>query len=137
MSDTGAATAMHERHGEDLGEFVHAFPAQEAQVGAIFVVSGRICGIEMFHAPAIFARLFPKLVRSYGLDAIEENGNGAGAPSAHTSPQALLDAVRRMRVNRQRAIGLGEDLRLHGEDVVGAALVQDGKTVHLAVFARQ
>jgi len=38
-------------------------------------------------------------------------------------------------VQRYRAVGLGDDLRLESDDAFGAALDVDGRVIHLTAFA--
>ncbi len=45
---------------------------------------GRLIGAELFDSPRTFAQLLPKLVRSYGLDALD-----------HSLPRDSATAVRR------------------------------------------
>lgn len=66
-SDSGAASAMFEQHAEALDGFVQALQPVIGQVGAIFVIRGRISGLDAFDSPATWARLMPTVVRSYGL----------------------------------------------------------------------
>jgi hypothetical protein len=42
-------------------------------VGAAFIVRGRLVGAELFDSPRTFAQLLPKLVRRYGLDALDHS----------------------------------------------------------------
>jgi hypothetical protein len=50
------------------------------QVGAAFIVRGRLVGAELFDSPRTFAQLLPKLVRSYGLDALDHSLPRDSAP---------------------------------------------------------
>ena len=61
-----------------LDEFVAAFTPVERQVGAVFFVNGRAAGLELFDAPRTWRTLAPKLIRSYALDALDqEDGSGS------------------------------------------------------------
>lgn len=55
--------------------------------------------------------------------------------SPRGSGLALLDSVASANVEVYPAVGLGQELRLQGNDVVGAALSVDGRVVHLTAFA--
>ena len=48
-----------------------AATGQPGQVGAVFAIRGQIAGLDVFDSPRTWASLMPKLVRSYGLDALE------------------------------------------------------------------
>ena len=64
-------SAMYDKVDHSLEEFVAAFLPAERQVGAVFLVNGRVVGLELFDAPSTWRKLSPKLVRSYALDAID------------------------------------------------------------------
>ncbi len=68
-------------------------------------------------------------------------GEPASFRSLTRRPPSVADAARFLvRINRARsrqtaALGEGEDVRLSGRALHGAALVKDTSVVHLAVFA--
>ena len=148
-SDTGAAAALYEGHRAALDGFVAGIASVPGQVGAAFVVNGRLAGLDLLAGPDLLARLLPKLVRSYALDALDEeiaegemaDGEMAGLASGTAGMAAIRAAVRAaleraagLSATRHRAIGRGEDLRLSGEGLVGAALIADGAVVHLGLW---
>ena len=63
--------------------------------------------------------MLPKLVRSYALDAIEAPHAAAATPSAAAE---FLHRVGKAEPLVRPAVGIGEDVRLTGEDIAGAAL---------------
>jgi len=140
-SDTGAASALYERHREDLDEFVVGIAAAPGQVGAAFLVDGQFAGLDLLAGPDLLDRLLPKLVRSYALDAMDEGE--AGSPTGQRAApgvdavKAVLQAVAEMTAVRHRAVGRGDDLRLEGAGLVGGALVANGTVVHLGVWAEE
>lgn len=144
-SDTGAASALYERHREDLDEFVSGIAASPLQIGAAFLVDGRFAGLDLLAGPDLLSRLLPKLVRSYALDAMDDGETGPAAEPGTTSGttpgvdavKAALQAVTEMTAARHRAVGRGDGLRLEGAGLVGGALVADGAVVHLGVWAEE
>ena len=138
-SDTGAASAMYERYREDLDEFVSSIEGAPGQVGAAFVVNGRFAGLDLLAGPDLLARLLPKLVRSYALDAIDgDEASSPGGGSVTAGMRAIegaLQAVAHMTTASHPAIGLGKDLRLKGDGLVGGALIAEGALVHLGIWS--
>ena len=76
-----------------------------------------------------FARLYPKLLEGYLLDA----GEYAGGKSAdwHTFLERTLTAPR----SRRASAGLGEDVRLAADRLVGSGLELDGELIQLCAFS--
>ena len=108
--------------GSPLEDFVAAFRPVDRQVGAVFLVNGRLAGLELFDAPSTWRKLSPKLVRSYALDAIDRKQ--AQPPVASQDGRFLIDAVAASQSAVFPAVGEGDDVRLSGRDVIGAALVR-------------
>jgi hypothetical protein len=73
-----------------------------------------------------------KLVHSYGLDALDQTVARKPGPAAQ--PARFLSKLKDAAQERFPAIGLGDDVRLAGDGVVGGGLVADGKVVHLVAF---
>lgn len=147
-SDTGAAAALYEGHREALDGFVAGIASVPGQVGAAFVVNGRLAGLDLLAGPDLLARLLPKLVRSYALDALDEETAGepsrgpttglagtAGMTAIQAAVRSALERAAGLSATRHQAIGRGQDLRLSGEGLVGAALIADGALVHLGLWA--
>jgi hypothetical protein len=131
-SDTAAMAAMYERLDHSLEDFIAAFPPVERQVGAVFLVNGRLAGLELFDASSTWRKLSPKLVRSYALDAIDRQR--AGPRVTLHDGRALIDAVVSSQSAVFPAVAEGEDVRLTGHDVAGAALVARERAIHVSAF---
>ncbi len=132
-SDTSAMSAMFDKMDRSLEDFVAAFTPIDRQVGAVFLVNGRLAGLELFDAASTWRKLAPKLVRSYALDAIDRKH--ASTPAASHDGRFLIDAVMSSESAVFPAVGEGEDVRLDGRDITGAALVARERAIHLSAFS--
>ncbi len=132
-SPTAAMADIYEQQAAPLEDYVGAFAAADLQAGALFAVNGAPFGFDLFDSPATLRRLLPKLVRSYALDAIETGGSQPKEARIEDA-RAFLKAAAGAAVEGFPAIGMGQDVRLTGDGVVGAGLVADGRVVHLSAF---
>lgn len=142
-SQTGAAAALYERSAAELGEVVAAFGSVTAQVGAAFFVNGQFAGLELVGCSRLFARLFPKLVRSYALDQLDRHlwaeaavdvvDVGPHAPSPGL-PADFFTRLATASGTMRPSIGLGQDIRIADSTVIGAALVVDQRIAQLSIF---
>lgn len=132
-SETAAMSAMYDKVDHSLEDFVAAFPPIERQVGAVFLVDGQIAGLELFDAPSTWRKLAPKLVRSYALDAIDSRKK-SGAPVPSPEGSVWIGAVVSCDASVFPAVAEGEDVRLTGSDIGGAALVARGRAIHVSAF---
>jgi hypothetical protein len=132
-SESGAMADVYEQEKVRLDEYVGAFRAEPGQTGAVFAIDGRIAGIELFDCSKTFAKYLPKLLRSYAMDAAE-TVKPKTVPPVEAAVKAFIEEMKAAAVERFRALGKGEDLRLESETVAGGALVDGERVVHLAAF---
>jgi hypothetical protein len=140
-SPTGAAAALYEQRASDLAAMVGAFKPVDAQLGAAFFIDGRFAGLDLVGCPRLFARLLPKLVRSYALDLLDRWDAVGSMPvdALDQAPAPTLDAERLSYLATlpgvaRPSIGLGMDVRLSDPTLIGAALVVDDRIAQLSVF---
>lgn len=131
-SMTYAAAEMYEKSRRELHAFQERLPSVPRQAGALFAINGIVAGMDLFDSPATWRKSMHKLVQSYGLDALDRARDPVS--DGEPRPKRFLAAVKKASAERFKAIGLGEDLRISGNKVVGGALVVDEKVVHLVAF---
>ena len=131
-SVTSAAAALYEKAHRHLEEFQERLEAVPRQAGALFTINGIVAGMDLFDSPATWRKSMRKLVQSYGLDALDSTDGLAS--DAKPQPKKFLKAVQTAPLERFKAIGLGEDVRINGKKIVGGALAVEGKLVHLVAF---
>lgn len=134
-SSTDAIADAFDHFAGSVDQYVAAFSTTETQVGACFVINGKICGLELFDVSDTCSKLMPKLIRSYALDAIEEKQ--ADAPSASPGISEFIRLVAAAPADSFDALGEGEDLRIHSTAIAGGALAARDRVVHLCTFSQE
>jgi hypothetical protein len=134
-SSTYAIADAYEHFAEPVEAFVVAMAVSTGQVGACFTINGSVRGIELFDSSDTCARLLPKLIRGYALDAINER-HAPGQSDARNTRE-FLQAVAASPVDRFTALGEGEDYRFRSSAIAGGALAARDRIVHLCAFAQQ
>ena len=132
-SPTDSMSDIYKQRKRSMGGFVKAFTSSDRQVGAIFGIDGAVGGIDLFDAPDTFAKLLPKLILSYALDALETPTEEKKS-MPKTEAQNFIDILSAVETQRFSAVGLGEDLRLKSQMIAGGALANEGRIVHLGAF---
>jgi hypothetical protein len=131
-SPTRAAAAMYEQRRDSLDRMISSIMPLPQQVGAVFTIRGMIAGLDAFDSPMTWTRTMPKLLRSYGLDAVDTaiGGDGFATPD----PRRFVDALTKATCTKYPAVGAGQDLRFEGGGIVGAALETPMGVVHVVAF---
>ena len=129
-SRTGASRDIYRHFERDLRALEGSFPAQPGQCGAVLAIGESLC-LDLVSRPDAFARLWPKLRAGYLLDAVERLD---GKPTAREAVDAFVGSIGAALTTRQPSAGLGEDVRLRGERVIGSALELEGETIQLSAF---
>lgn len=114
-STTRAVNDVYETHEDRLGEYCRAFTPLEGQVGVVVFINGSFTCLDAFNFPASLGKLFSKMVESYALDALEQEG-GDMSGLERGMVEAILGKVASARAATYPSAGTGEDLRLsaHG-----------------------
>ena len=127
-SATRAQADIYRSRELELAELRREFPLHPGQSGALLTLGGGSC-LDYVSRPDAFGRLYGKLLDGYLLDALE--GFDGKAADADRFVASLDGAVR----SRGPSAGLGEDVRLRGDGVVGSGLELDGELIQLCAFS--
>jgi hypothetical protein len=87
--------------------------------------------LDYLSQPGAFARLYPKLLEGYLLDALEQIDRG---PATRKQLRAFTGAVAGAPQRRSASAGLGEDLRLAGSGIVASGLAVEEELLQLSAF---
>ena len=137
-SQTGAMSDAFRIRGNEISELTRGFQLVDGQVGLAAAVNGRLLGVDYFSLESAFARIFPKLIRSYAIEAMRTGPRrppAAAADSILGQYEQLIQSVATASESMHESIGLGSDYRYASDDVVGSALVYNNEAAHMAFFA--
>ena len=129
-SSTDAVSDIHRAYAKDTRALEGVFPAQPGQCGVILGLGPSIC-IDLVSQPDAFSVLWPKIRAGYLLDALEHLD---GKPVSPAAIPMIFYATEKAEWSRQPSAGLGEDVRLRGERVLGSGLELEGEAIQLSVF---
>lgn len=133
-SPTRAMDSMYECYEASIDGFVKAFRPVVDQSGAVFAIDGAIVGFDLFDHPSTFEKLFPRLLQSYALDALDGPYRPFTAPTLQEGKDFVAEAANDAEATGFPAIGLGTDIRLAGRALTGSALEANGTVVHACAF---
>ncbi len=132
-SPTSAHADTFAQHARSINDVKTAFPLLPGQSGALVALRPDTPCLDYVSRPDAFARLYPKLLAGYALDALERL-DGPAAPGERL--QAFLAEVIHAQAERQPSEGLGLDLRLNAPGLLGSGLELDKELIQLSAFTR-
>jgi hypothetical protein len=135
-SSTTAMADIYEKEKSSLSAYVKHFRPVEMQVGVVFLINGKVAGLDSFGKPETLATVFRKLVESYALDAVDWSEQGDEERHLGAEVRAFLQVARASQVETHSSVGLGTDCRMESEMLTGFALVHEEQVLHLSVFRR-
>jgi hypothetical protein len=99
--------------------------------GVVCAVGGRVASMDVFADPALFERLWPKILRATALSAVTDDGVGS---TTRREALAFIGQLSDCPLSEARGIDLGTDVKSVGGGITASALVRDGAVLHLAAF---
>ncbi len=134
-SPTAAMKDVFEGKKDDLEEYMKAFPCLPHQKGMFVLEGGEVAGWDMLSRESAFEVIFPKLVKSYAMDAVLEKGKKKGSSKlAVEEAKRFLQEIKNCKEKKYPSSGQGWDYRFEGKDKVGSALVYRKGIIHMAFF---
>ncbi len=130
--------AMAEIYNQDkpaLKSYFEHFQLVESQVGAVFLINGKLVGMDCLGKTDTFVKVFKKLVESYALDAVDWFDPKTEAEGSRFDVDSFLKVLAGAETENHKSVALGMDLRLDSSGCIGFALAY-GEILHLSVFAK-
>jgi len=147
-STTGALRSVHDSKmvRDQIGPYLHAFrdlaEDNPKACGVVAVVGDEVLAADLFTSPVIFRQMWPDLLESYAIDAVERTVSDH--PKLHVTRERhrpdtafvvrWLDGLKRAERVWRKTPGEGALYDLHGRDFTGWALVWESGVVHLGLL---
>jgi len=131
-SPTSSLTDGFEAAKEGLQQYRQELPLPSGASGVLIARGDDVVGMDLFDCPETLQAVWERLSDAYFLDALRNRRRRRKA--TRKSAEQFLQAVARRAQPRVRALGLGDELEIGGDDVVGGALLYSGRVCHLAAF---
>ncbi len=131
-----AMSEIYRKERPAIDDYLENFAMVDSQIGAIFLINGKVVGMDCFGKTATFEKIFKKFVESYALDAIDWYDEKVESKRSKTKVDNFLKTANEAQVETHPSVGLGTDCRLDSNKCTGFALSHDDQVLHLSVFAR-
>ncbi len=120
-----------------LSERLAAFDALSDKIpgearGVVVAIGGRAVALEVLAGPRSFAKVLPKLLAGYALEALESEGDGE--PPDLSAVQRFVSEVAAAPREQHAAVGEGTDVRFETKRLSGYALCAGASVLHAVAF---
>jgi hypothetical protein len=134
-SPTSAMSDVYKAREADLRQCDEIFKPVPNQVGLLAIIDGQPAGMDTVSLTAAYAKLHPKLVRSYTLEGLLNPKGVPAAPDAIAAcANAFLAEIAAAEERQFPSVGHGTDYRYKGKALAGTALVHENEVIHAAFF---
>ena len=127
---------IYEKEKFGLGEYEAGFNKTVSQIGAVFMINGKIAGMDCFGKSETFSSVFRKLIRSYALDAIDWFKEEKEFKVLKSKVTNFLKDASKANIETQKSVGEGIDCRLETIKLTGFALCHEDQIPHMSVFGK-
>jgi flavodoxin len=135
-SPSMAMSEIYRKEAPSIQKYVKHFDLTDSQIGAVFMINGKVAGMDCFGKLETFSKVFKKLLESYALDAIDSFEKGQAFKVTKNEAAKFLEASAECRVEAHQSVGLGTDCRLDSDGSTGFALAHKKQVLHMSLFAK-
>jgi hypothetical protein len=136
LSDSMEMAAIYRKETPAIKEYVDHFELVDHQIGAVFLINGKVVGMDCFGKAETFSKTYRKLIESYALDAIDMSEPEKKYKVYKRDAEKLLKTAASGRVESHASVGLGTDCRLESKSLTGFALAHKEQILHMSLFSR-
>jgi hypothetical protein len=135
-SPTSAMSDVFKAHADSLHQCAQSFPLLIDQIGLLAIIDGKAAGLDLLSLSTAYAKLHPKLIRSYALESLLETKYvPISQEPAWDRAKAFLADIQAVPATPFFSVGHGTDLRFHAMGLIGTALVHENEVIHAAFFS--
>lgn len=135
-SPSMAMGEIYEKEKLKLKEYTDGFTNIDSQIGAVFMIDGKIAGMDCFGKPETFSSVFKKLIGSYALDAIDWFKEDKEFKVLKSKVTQLLKNASKANIETHKSVGEGIDCRLETKEITGFSLCHENQIPHMSVFGK-
>lgn len=130
-SPTSAMSESYDNLKIDHDEFIKAFDVEENQNGVVIIINGEIKGFELFLNSEIYKEFHEKILKSYLIDAKNENTTFSVEVS---EVKSVLDNAITSDFEKKESEGLEEAYEFENESGFGKLYAYNQEIIHWSYF---
>jgi hypothetical protein len=134
-SPTSAMKDVFQAHDNELRRCEDSLQCVPGQLGLLVFIEGSPVGLDLVSLSGAYARLHPKLIRSYTLESlIESRDEQSPSVDMVDRGRAFMKRIILCTEDRFPSAGCGQDCRYRSPGLAGSALLHENEPLHAAWF---
>ena len=126
---------IHRREQVKLSRYyLEQFARVDSQVGVLFVINGKVAGMDCFGRPDILEKTFMKMVEGYAQDAADNFDPNMNLKSSKAKAVDFLQMAKESGV--KQSVRLAAGWRLKSKSCSGYVLAHDDRLLRLSVVVK-
>ncbi len=133
-SPTGAMNDIYRNYDKDIERIVSGIEHIPGQAGVAVFINGGFACMDLFDTPEILKKIWSKLLSSYAMEALEYLNEERLTEKPDINK--VIKAVSESRFQEYPSPGMGTNIRIKGEKIIGAGLFYEQWLFHLSIFPK-
>ncbi len=131
--DADNGNSVYVQNKSKLQKYLDSFTVLPSQIGAIFVVNGKVAGAHIFENETIFSSQMYSLIECYAADPIRIRSN-ISKRNSKKAANDFLSGILDTAIKPSPTPGEGEYFRFDDKYVIGGVLIVNHRIVHLCAI---
>ena len=140
INENGSTHKDNQYHGRDhvnaLRDYLEHFARVDSQIGVLFMINGKVAGMECFGRAEVLKARFMKMIESYAETAIDRFDPKINLRSSKAEAISFLQMAKESRVQTKPPVKLETGCRLQAKRCTGFEIAKEDQVVHLSVAAK-
>jgi len=116
-------------------EALRNLPNRDSRIrGVVVGIGDRVLAVDLFSDHDLFKALWPKLLRSYALEAVARYDESGSISQGEA--REMLKLIPETRWHENDNIGMGRLITMESGDLTGSALINSRHVIHMEAFPR-
>ena len=123
-------------HAKASRDYLEHFARVDSQIGALFMINGKVAGMDCFGRSEVLEKTFMKMIEGYAQGAVDKFDPKMNLKSSKAEALDFLQVAKESRVQTKPTARLGIGCRLISKRCTGFAVAHGDQVLQLSVVAK-
>ena len=124
------------KNAKSSRDYLEHFARVDSQVGALFVINGKVAGMDCFGKPDVLGKIFMKMIEGYARNAADKYDPQMKLRSSKTEAMNFFQMARESRFHTKQSDRLAAGWTLKSKCCAEHAFAHDDRVISLSMVAK-